>query len=109
MRRSTRSGFENTVSRQKRSAMDKFSRTHGLPITVRIVEENSIVNLFSDLFHKSLFFKKKRNSERRIICLKTGADHLPRSVGVSNVAPRKELVLLSLVPEVDNGCDDEVR
>ena len=60
----TRRGFENTVSRQKRSAMDNFSRTYGLPITVRIVEENSLVNLFSEkLYQIAIFKKKRRNSE----------------------------------------------
>ena len=41
----TRSGFENKLSRQKRSAMGNFSRTNWLPITVLIVEKNTSVNM----------------------------------------------------------------
>ena len=35
---STRSGFDNEVSRQKRSAMNNFFRTSSRPVTVLIVE-----------------------------------------------------------------------
>ena len=45
--------------------MDKFFRTYWLPITVRIVEENSLVNLFSaKVFSKSLFFRKNETQSQ---------------------------------------------
>ena len=44
--------------------MDNFSRTYGLPMAVRIVEENSLVNLFSEkLYQIAIFFKKKEETQ----------------------------------------------
>ena len=63
----------NTISRLKRSAMDNFSRTYGLPITVRIVEENSLVNLFSEKLYQIDIFKKEKKLRANNICLKKRA------------------------------------
>ena len=72
---------KKTFSRQKRSAMDNFFRTYRLQLTVRIVEENSLVDLFSGTFKQLAFFPQKKKSQEYLPQKKkTGVHYVPSGV-----------------------------